>query len=125
MAHTGYIIAELWHDPFLELVVAVMFIIAKKLALVKQVLFSLTYQNKWARPLSLWHIQSLESPSRGKRVNGIICLRVDDIFCVVDKDFFLKNVASIQRDYEQQSKEPILLWVYLSFICIQKKYKPP
>ena len=27
------------------------------------------------------------SPSRGKRVSGIICLHVDDLFCQGDKEF--------------------------------------
>jgi hypothetical protein len=28
------------------------------------------------------------SPSHGKRVSGIICLHVDDIFCVGDTEYY-------------------------------------
>ena len=38
------------------------------------------------------------SPSQGKIVSGIICLRVDAICCVGDNEFYHNVVASIQRD---------------------------
>ena len=39
------------------------------------------------------------SPSRGKRASGIICLHLDDICCVGDKEFHQNVVASIQNDF--------------------------
>jgi hypothetical protein len=55
---------------------------------------------RWKRSSSQVHLDCLDrlekaiesltdpitgSPSQGKRVSGIICLHVDDIFCVGDK----------------------------------------
>ena len=45
------------------------------------------------------------SPSNGKRVSGIICLHVDDIFCVGDKELYHNVVASIGRSYEIGSED--------------------
>ena len=40
------------------------------------------------------------SPSHGKSVSGIICLHVDDLFCVGDKEFCHHVVSAIQKDYQ-------------------------
>ena len=37
------------------------------------------------------------SPSHGKRVSGVICLHVDDLFCVGAKEFYRRVVASTQK----------------------------
>ena len=39
-------------------------------------------------------------PSHGKSVSGIICLHVDDLFCVGDKEFYHHVVSAIQKDYQ-------------------------
>ena len=33
-------------------------------------------------------------------MSGIICLHVDDIFCVGDKEFYHHVVSAIQKDYQ-------------------------
>ena len=45
------------------------------------------------------------SPSHGKLVSGIICLHVDDLFCVGDKDFLHHVVSAIQKDYQIGSED--------------------
>ena len=45
------------------------------------------------------------SPSHGKLVSGIICLHVDDIFCVGDNDFYHHVVSAIQKDYQIGSED--------------------
>ena len=45
------------------------------------------------------------SPSHGKSVSGIICLHVDDLFCVGDKEFYHHVVSAIQKDYQIGSED--------------------
>ena len=37
------------------------------------------------------------SPSHGKLMSGIICIHVDDLFCVGDKEFYNHVVSAIQK----------------------------
>ena len=37
------------------------------------------------------------SPSHGKSVSEIICIHVDDLFCVGDKEFYHQVVSAIQK----------------------------
>ena len=45
------------------------------------------------------------SPSRGKTVSGIICLHVDDLFCVGDQEFYQCVISSIQKDFQIGSED--------------------
>ena len=45
------------------------------------------------------------SPSHGKLVSGIICLHVDDLVCVGDKEFYHHVVSAIQKDYQIGSED--------------------
>ena len=45
------------------------------------------------------------SPSRGKAVSGIICLNVDDLFCVGDQKFYKCVISSIQKDVQMGSED--------------------
>ena len=45
------------------------------------------------------------SPSHGKSVSGIICLHVDDLVCVGDKEFYHHVVSAIQKDYQIGSED--------------------
>ena len=45
------------------------------------------------------------SPSRGKTVSGIICLHVDDLFCVGDQEFYQCVIYSIQKDFQIRSED--------------------
>ena len=45
------------------------------------------------------------SPSRGKTVSGIICLHVDDLFCVGYQEFYQCVIASIQKDSQIGSED--------------------
>ena len=45
------------------------------------------------------------SPSHGKLVSGIICLHVDDLFCVGDNIFYHHVVSAIQKDYQIGSED--------------------
>ena len=45
------------------------------------------------------------SPSHGKLVSGIICLHVDDLFCVGDKELYHHVVSAIQKDYQFFSED--------------------
>ena len=40
------------------------------------------------------------SPAHGKTVSGIICLRVVDLFCVGDQEFYQHVISSIQTDFQ-------------------------
>ena len=43
------------------------------------------------------------SPSRGKAVSGIICLHVDDLFCVGDHEFYQRAISSIQQGFSNRT----------------------
>ena len=45
------------------------------------------------------------SPSRGKTVSGIICVHVDDLFCVGDQEFYQCVISSIQNDIQIGSED--------------------
>ena len=45
------------------------------------------------------------SPSHGQSVSGTICLHVDDLFCVGDKEFYHHVVSAIQKDYQIGSED--------------------
>ena len=45
------------------------------------------------------------SPSFNKKVCGIICLHVDDIFMAGDKEFHSRVVDSIKRDFQIGSED--------------------
>ena len=49
------------------------------------------------------------SPSHGKRVAGIICLHVDDIFCVGDKEFYQHVVASTQQKIIKLDQKTLMM----------------
>ena len=40
------------------------------------------------------------SPSHGTYVSGIICLHVDDVFCVGDREFCQHVITSVMTDYQ-------------------------
>ena len=43
---------------------------------------------------------STGSPSHGISVSGIICIHVDDLFCVGDKEFYHHVVSAIEKYYQ-------------------------
>ena len=45
------------------------------------------------------------NPSHGKTVSGIICLHVDDLFCVGDQEFYQHVITSIQNDFQIGSED--------------------